>query len=195
MYGCMYANERGVKVKRLMCVLVAVLVVSAAGCDRPTVDVEPISQVSGVMAATQEAPVGIEMRVPKGVVKAGEVFEVSVALEVAAMHEIHEAHAARPYHGTRVELVLPAGFEAAGEWVLPAASESMTGEGPGVYIGRVVFTRKVRAGKTLKAGRYEVGCVVGYQACSETHCLKPVKSEVKGWVRVEKSERNEEKQR
>ena len=130
------------------------------------------------MAATQPVhaePVAVSLKPGTKTVRAGETIDVSVVFDIAPTYEIRDRHAHPPAIATIVELTLPQGFEALGDWSDPPTVQSQWPDGHPVHVGRATFRRKVRVGGDVKPGQCSLGCSVFYQACNDRYCLRPVK--------------------
>jgi DsbC/DsbD-like thiol-disulfide interchange protein len=74
---------------------------------------------------------------------------------------------------TSVDLELPDGVEAVGEWERPIGRPSIDNPNTKIYSGVATFTRKL---KINKSGRNQsIRITVDYQVCNEKHCLPPAK--------------------
>lgn len=128
----------------------------------------------------------VTLRMPSGVAAPGEKLELTVELRIAPMWEIHplgavaedaavaeHAAAAADVAATHLELALPAGVTATGEWTSPGTSRSMAPDGHAVHAGRAVFTRMLNVSASAPAGEARISCKVAFQACNDRTCLKP----------------------
>jgi len=77
------------------------------------------------------------------------------------------------FQPTTVELELPEGVEAVGDWILPPTQTVKSGVGTGraQWKGNLVFTRKVRASKDLSDAR--ITASFSYQVCTDELCYPP----------------------
>jgi len=75
---------------------------------------------------------------------------------------------------TRLDLHLPDGVEADGDWVYP---EPVQGDGSKgtqlIYEGDVLFRRRLKVTDAASSGRLSVGCEITYQACDAFSCRPP----------------------
>ena len=107
-----------------------------------------------------------------GQVAPGAVLDLAVRVRIAEHWHIYaEVGDNSPYPATRIELTLPAGCVALGDWGRPAAKAYAEGSET-VYEGEVVFLRRVRLGETL-AGGAAIDVEMSWQACDADHCLPP----------------------
>lgn len=102
-------------------------------------------------------------------------IELSVELDIAPMWEIHILKAEPEETATNIELLLPGGVQAIGEWTAPEPSRSSTPNGHEVYADKAVFTRNLEVTKNVSTGKNLIHCEVKYQACNERQCMKPSK--------------------
>jgi hypothetical protein len=142
-----------------------------AGCHAP--HKQPARSVS-----IDNGPVHVSFKTDPQKVRAGETIDVLLVFEIAATYEIQDRHARPPAVATRVDVGLPAGFEAISEWSEPTTVRSQWPDGHPVYIGRATFSRKVRVGRDVKPGQYPLSCRVFYQACNDRYCLPPAKEQI-----------------
>ena len=127
---------------------------------------------------TDADPVAASLEVRAGTIRAGEAFALTVVLDIADGYEIQHLHAPPPAIATKLELKLPAGFQAVGEWQMPATVRSQWPDGHPVYAGEATFTRQVRVTNDVKPGNYELTCAIRYQACNDRYCLRPTKHDL-----------------
>lgn len=75
---------------------------------------------------------------------------------------------------TRLDLQLPEGVEAEGDWIYPEATKSGVGsDGKFVYEGDFAFRRRLKVSEGTPRGRFNVGCEIHYQACDPFSCRPP----------------------
>jgi hypothetical protein len=122
---------------------------------------------------SEEDPVAVVFKAPAGGLRAGETFAVSVVVDIASFHEIHDRDARPPFVPTRMELKLPNGFRARGEWTAPAPVRSIMPDGHPAYAGEVTFQREIQIEDVVMLGEYELECSIRYQACTERFCFPP----------------------
>lgn len=113
------------------------------------------------------------LRLSQAKVPPGEELEVAVEMKIAPMWEIHPLNSQPAEAATKLELVLPPGIHAAGEWSEPKTTRSMSASGGPVHMGKVVFTRTIEIDSEVPTGTHEIACTVSYQVCNERQCLKP----------------------
>jgi hypothetical protein len=73
---------------------------------------------------------------------------------------------------TRLELKLPPGIAANGEWALPEPDIADRATGP-VYRGEITFRRTLKVIEKAPDGKLELVCGLSYQACDARQCLRP----------------------
>jgi hypothetical protein len=101
--------------------------------------------------------------------KTGEERELQVVLEIAAgWHVYAQVPSGSPYPVTSIEVDLPDGAEAVGEWTKPAGIPSLDNPGAYVFMGTATFTRSVRL-----PTESSIGVKITYQACQGTICNPP----------------------
>jgi len=144
------------------------------------------AELQSVKPRSDRDPVAASLKVPRNTFSAGDTFEVSIVLDVAPFYEIDDEHAPPPAVATRLELKLPAGFQAVGDWSLPESTDSDTPDGRAVYVGAVAFTRGVNIENDVKPGKYYLICAIRYQACNARRCLRPVNCKLRVVVSVQR---------
>lgn len=132
-------------------------------------------QPPALVPATNERPVGLELRASPASVAAGAAFELEVRMRIRAGYEIHTLDEAPPAIATRLECPLPPGMEFRGEWSAPEATASLRPDGHGGYQGEIGFRRTVQVAPDAVAGEHRVACTASFQACNDKVCLRPVK--------------------
>lgn len=77
-------------------------------------------------------------------------------------------------NATQFTLELPKGIEPAGDWQAPEPNRVFDGRGtvPG-YEGVATFSHVLIVDDEPPAGRVEINCRLGYQACNEVMCQRP----------------------
>lgn len=77
---------------------------------------------------------------------------------------------------TELKLSLPAGVTTVGDWTLPAKETKASELGDvGMYHGEVNFSIPLAVSADAPAGPATIQCEFGYQACTDTSCLRPTK--------------------
>jgi hypothetical protein len=124
-----------------------------------------------------EHPVVAAAELSPARVKAGDSLSVVVRVAMAPAWHIYAVGGSRgPGVPTTLELRLPEGIEAEGEWAYP---EPVRGtDGQMVHEGTVEFRRRLRAGADAAPGPIVVTCEFGYQACDPSSCRPPTRLEV-----------------
>ena len=128
------------------------------------VDISPISR-----------SVRVDAEVEPNKVRPGEHATLHVRLRMLPGWHIKpldsKAAFTRP---TTIELELPAGVEARGEWQFPQPELILVGHGQERgYQGEVLFRRELVIKEQLPAGTIEIVCHVKYQACTGEVCERP----------------------
>jgi hypothetical protein len=130
-------------------------------------------EVVAMKPRTDADPVAVSFKADAGKISAGDTINLSVVLDILAPYEIQDRHAPPPAIATSLELKLPAGFRAVGDWSSPQTVRSQWPDGHAVYAGQAMFTRRVLVGNDVKPGEHQVGCAIRYQACNDRYCLRP----------------------
>jgi len=154
----------------------------AAGCSRSATPTTPAPKDSattqGQTAGPVEhridgQPVSAILRLAQGTVSPGDHVELAIELQIAPTWEIHTLDATPSSTATQLELSLPDGIVASGDWQAPDAQSSAAPPGAPVYLTRVTFTRTLVVDAQLRPGICEITCEVGFQACTGRQCLQP----------------------
>lgn len=180
------------------------LVVSAAGCDEsaesagtplavagagsgdaahrvPSVSMQkrPATGSGPVETRVDGQPVAAKMRLSNSDAAPGDELELIVELSIAPMWEIQPLEAAAGgATATQLELRLPPGITALGEWASPKTGRSTSPDGHAVHAGRPTFTRALTIAASAPAGPATISCNVAFQACNDRTCLKPQALEI-----------------
>ena len=141
---------------------------------------------SKIAPRSEAEPVSARLSVPKRAVVAGETFDVAVELHIGASHEIQSLQARPPNVATRIELALPSGWRAVGEWHEPTPGRSVQPDGHPTHVGKPTFTCAVRVADDAEPGPHELACTVHFQACNERRCLRPSECKLCSEVVVER---------
>ena len=128
--------------------------------------------------------VSVILMVPEQPVQPGMQFPLTVKFKIAPLWEIRTIDAQPEKLATHLELKLPDGFQAQGDWQVPPTGRSMSFDSHPVYSGEAVFQRTIEVGKDVPAGPCSVTCQIHYQACDEQRCLSPVQKDLKVTVQV-----------
>lgn len=87
---------------------------------------------------------------------------------------------------TKIDVTLPAGFEFAGDWVLPDShKEAKAVDETWTYDGEVIFKRPLKIATTAAAGKIKFKFDFAYQACREEICKPPTSVTVDVPVTIE----------
>ncbi len=117
-------------------------------------------------------PVTSCLALPDALPAVGESFDVTVNVEVARGWHIYDLDGPSPYADTELELGLPEGLEAVGDWSTPPSMPYPEGKGVRVWLGTVAFTHEVRVVSASAAGA-ELTAKLGYQVCNKDLCHPP----------------------
>jgi hypothetical protein len=129
-------------------------------------------------------PVAVLLEVSDCQLSTGETFTVSVVFDIGSVYEIHDLHAPPPLIATRLNLELPKGFQALGDWSAPGSIRSESPDGHPVYAGKAKFTREIRVQEDVEPRESDVTCSIRYQACNARHCLAPKELKISAAVSV-----------
>ncbi len=116
-------------------------------------------------------PVSIELRLDP--IKDSAKQRLSIDFEIDPKWHIYatEKDNADSFFPTSIELVLPEGIEADGDWRKPAGDIYLKNPGVRVYSGSVTFARDLKI--TGDQESRELSAVIAYQVCNEDFCLPP----------------------
>lgn len=129
----------------------------------------------------ESEPARVDFQVTPASAKAGEVVTLAVRMRLApGWHSYAQVAEQSPYPPIALELALPAGAEAIGEWDRPAASPSEEA-GTSIYVDEAIFVHRVRLPADA-AGQLELGASLAFQVCNDSVCLPP--NEVDGGAKV-----------
>ncbi len=138
-----------------------------------------------VRSQDDDSPLRVTLRLAKSRAAAGDTIDLSVRLQIAPFWEIHALDAEAGSVATTLELELPDGVTAAGQWQAPEPATSLMPDGHPAYSGEVVFTRAITVTDVAATGEHAIRCRVRYQACNEQQCLSPATVELVGRLTVE----------
>jgi hypothetical protein len=104
--------------------------------------------------------------------RAGDQLLLLVGLVIQpGWHIYGDLPAGSPQRTTRLELELPDGVEAVGEWSRPAGLPSRKNMSEKIYRGRVTFSRMLKVyGRPTDSS---IRVKIDYQACTDTFCFPP----------------------
>ena len=129
-------------------------------------------------------PIVAHAEISPATARAGETLELIVRVKVAATWHIYAVGGSHgPGVSTTLNLTLPKGVEAQGEWACP---QSVRGkDGQMIYEGTLEFRRRLRVAKGAAEGPIDVCCEFAYQACDPFSCRLPTNERLtaKGVVR------------
>jgi DsbC/DsbD-like thiol-disulfide interchange protein len=140
-----------------------------------------------VAKPTADTPVAAAIGVWPGDVQGTGTTEVIVRAHMADGWHIYGTDAGEFGIPMKLELQLPPGFEADGEWQMPRTKAYTDANGPSqIYEGEVVFRRTIRATDAADAGSAEIKCEFLWQACDANVCQPPVRTPLTATVNVAK---------
>ena len=106
----------------------------------------------------------------------GSVNQLQLAVDLAVTagwHLYGDVPAGSPLKMTSIQLELPEGIEAVGQWERPIALSSPNDPGKKIYSGPATFTFRRNLKISRPAQGQSVQVKVDYQACNEKYCLPP----------------------
>ena len=126
----------------------------------------------GALEPTHRKPVAAEAELEPGTVRGGESVVFVVHVATAPGWHVTAAKGSRGAEvATSLDLKLPKGFEADGDWTLPEPVPAS--QGRLTYDGSFVFRRRVRVASDAPAGAVVALCTLRYQACDAFSCRAP----------------------
>jgi hypothetical protein len=118
----------------------------------------------------------------------GESSCILVRVKVAPAWHIYAAQGSKgPGISTALQLKLPAGLEADGDWSYPEPTSGSDDQM--IYQGTLEFRRKLRFRPDAAAGPISVVCQLAYQACDPVSCRPPAKMELAARAEIVNRER------
>lgn len=156
----------------------------AESLPKPAVSDGATSNPEPIKPRSADDPVSVRLVLNKDQIAAGEDLQLTVGFSVAAGFEIQSLDASLPKVPTQLSLQLPEGFEAEGDWNVPATVRSFNPGGDAVYLGEVEFVQRIHVADDLQPGPYQIACRVSYQACDSRRCLRPVEALLSVELRV-----------
>lgn len=154
---------------------------------QPTINVQDAGDrwISlGELSGTAANPVTVTVLSSARTIQAGSESQLQLQLIIESPWEIAACDASVPHQPTRIESVLPDGFQLPGEWQTPKSEISRRPDGGRVYSGQVLFQNVLMCRETVAAGEYELIWKITTQACDTKRCLRPTVSELKTVVKV-----------
>jgi hypothetical protein len=119
-----------------------------------------------------EHPVRLQAELSPRQIKPGAILELVVRVKTAPTWHIYAAEGSKgPGIPTALNLKLPTGIKAEGEWTNPESSRGMDGQM--MYEGTFEFHRKLRVDRDAALGSMRVVCEFSYQACDLRSCQPP----------------------
>jgi hypothetical protein len=151
-----------------------VLIAIVIGCSSRTVPEAKKTVTNAPFVPTEPSsrqPVTAVMKSAPNVM-AGQAFEILVRVAIAGAHHLYASNASgQPFIPTTVELTLPRGVEALGDWIGPEPTRRRNGEL--VYTDSALFRRQLKVGANVPAGPLSIKGELHYQACTEELCWPP----------------------
>jgi thiol:disulfide interchange protein len=181
-------NKRQVQFPSWLLVFLWLVTPAAAGCsseatrrrsDGPSYRAERISAQAkvtdanfGLTEPSSSEPVTATMRANPSTVRAGETFEILVRARIAGSYYLYASnHLDEPFAPVALNLTLPHGVEALGDWKAPAPSRTKSGEL--IYTDSVLFRRPLKVSSNAPVGVMAIAGELHYQACTEELCWPP----------------------
>ncbi len=131
--------------------------------------------------ANQPAVIQAELVPAKAVT--GETMELILRVKMAPTWHIYAVGGSKgPGVATTLELTLPRGVEAEGEWACPEPTRGTDNQM--TYEGTVEFRRRLKITNNRSEGPIDVFCDFGYQACDPFSCRLPTKAQLKATAEI-----------
>ncbi len=128
------------------------------------------------------SPVNALLTIEPSRVKPGEQVAIKVRLEIEPLWEIRELGDPTHPAATSLELKLPTGITALGDWKTPRSIRSISPDGHPVYVDEADFNRELLE---LSTGEMVITCRVQFQACNDRQCLPPTAVELASSLELE----------
>jgi len=123
------------------------------------------------LAPMENSPVVIQAEITPPVAKPGDVVTLAIRMRIApGWHVYAVVPAGNSFQATEMHLDTPTGMIADERWLNPPAKPYQSGVT--IYVGDVVFQRKLRIGK-VNEPKLEVPITVSFEACNSQQCLPP----------------------
>jgi len=130
------------------------------------------SSVFEVPEPSSAEPVTAAMKTDQPTARPGDTFDVMVCVRIAGGHHIYSTNAvAGPFTPTTLNLVVPAGLEPVGGWIVPSPATTKTGQR--VYTDSLLFRRSLKVRLNTPPGVLSIKGELRYQACTEELCWPP----------------------
>jgi len=102
----------------------------------------------------------------------GGTFEILVRVEIAGAHHLYASNVVgQPFLPVALDLILPDGVEASGDWIGPEPTRRRNGEF--IYTDSVLFRRTLKVRVNVPAGSLSIKGELHYQTCTEELCWPP----------------------
>ena len=132
-----------------------------------------------VTEPTSDAPFAAAAGITPAQVRPGETVTLVIRAKTADQWHIYTVDKpAGVSIQTTLDLNLPDGVAAAGEWSNPVAEPYKAEEPVFIYHGDFLFHRQLQIADDAAPGTLEVKCEFGYQACNDSLCLPPTSTEL-----------------
>lgn len=133
----------------------------------------PLAEMEVPVAAPSEAQRATwGVAIQPGSVQPGEVLTLAVKARMAPEWHVYAVNKPTDVQiPTRITLQLPAGIQELGAWEIP--EPYALHPNTFAYEGEVTFRRRLKVADDAAPELKEIGCEIGYQACSDKMCLPP----------------------
>ncbi len=187
-------------VPRLVSSLMSVIVVVAiGGCGQPggeastaaptppsaeLVDLPPLSNVEvPVVEPSESNTVTWGLAIDPGSISTGKALTVAVKARVASGWHIYAVDQPTGVNtATKLEMVLPKGISAVGDWEFPPAHE--LDSDTFAYEDQVTFRRHLMVSPDCAAGIANIECKVAFQSCNDAMCTPPTSTTVSAVLEI-----------
>jgi DsbC/DsbD-like thiol-disulfide interchange protein len=128
-------------------------------------------------------PVHATMKLSRKEAAPGDALSLVVQVRIDKGYHLYSATGANsPFIPTTVELTLPKGVEAAGDWTPPKPFASK--DGTMIYTNLVTFRRALKVKADAPAKTLTISGELHFQACDEKTCFPPNTLELEATVQV-----------
>ncbi|MEM7205267.1 MAG: protein-disulfide reductase DsbD domain-containing protein [Planctomycetota bacterium] len=135
---------------------------------------------------TASAPVAVDAFAVPATARPGTEVQLGVRLRMAyGWHTYAATEGDSPFVATQLEVELPDGAEARGDWLMPPPEPYPADPGAMIYRNDVVFVRTIRLPLDIdQAQGLELTANVSFQACDASVCLRPEEVRAAAMVQV-----------
>jgi DsbC/DsbD-like thiol-disulfide interchange protein len=132
-------------------------------------------EVVGAEPPTDANPVSAAAEIAAATIRPGDSVLLNIRVRIAPGWHIYGLNGGlSPNHPTQIELSLPTGISAIGEWKAPAPDAQVTSLGlASIYSGEVVFSRQLIVSHKYQPEANRITCKLRFQACDHARCLRP----------------------